>query len=223
MQYEIEIKTLLGSKEQSDKLLAKVMERDPKTKLVSEQKQLNHYYHDGNLADLAQGVAKHITPGQAAALTDIAARAKSINVRTRQKNDTVLLIVKGSLDEVSAVHSHQRMEFEAPVNISLANLDALVEQSGWQLEAKWQADRKIYSTLGLTLDVFFTPGYGYLAEFEQVVMADKDRESAHQKLVDTMESLGVQELPNNRLERMFAYYNQHWQEYYGTDRVFTVE
>ena len=168
-------------------------------------------------------MADHITADQMSTISDIAARAKSINVRTRQKNDTVLLIVKGSLDNVSAVHSHQRMEFEAPVDITLDELDTLVEQSGWQLEAKWQANRKIYSTMGLTLDMFFTPGYGYMAEFEQVVTADQDRESAHQKLVDTMAALGVQELPNPRLERMFAYYNQHWDEYYGTDKVFTVE
>lgn len=223
MQYEIEIKTLLGSKQKSDELLAEVTRRDPATKLVSEQKQLNHYYHGGNLAKLAQAMAGHITPEQTAIINDIAARAKSINVRTRQKNSTVLLIVKGSLDNVSAVHSHQRMEFEAPVTITIGELDALVEQSGWQLEAKWQADRKIYSTMGLTLDMFFTPGYGYLAEFEKVVQADEDRESAHQKLVDTMESLGAKELLNPRLERMFAYYNQHWREYYGTDKVFMVE
>ena len=223
MQYEIEIKTLLGSQERSAELLAKVMGRDPETKLVSTQKQLNHYYHGGNLAGLAKGVAAHITPQQATALNDIATRAKSINVRTRQKNDTVLLIVKGSLDDVSAAHSHHRMEFEAPVDLHITELDELVEQSGWQLEAKWQADRRIYDTMGLTLDMFFTPGYGYMAEFEKVVAADEDRESAHQKLVDTMESLGVEELPNPRLERMFAYYNQHWREYYGTDNVFVVE
>lgn len=222
MQYEIEIKTLLGSKEKSDALVAEVTRRDPATKLVSQQEQLNHYYHSGNLADLAAAMEEFLTPEQQAALRDIATRATSINVRTRQKNTTVLLIIKGSLDATSAVHSHQRMEFEAPVPLAIEQLDDLVLQSGWQLEAKWQASRKIYSTLGLTLDVFFTPGYGYMAEFEKVVTADCDRAAAHQQLVDVMASLGVQELPNTRLERMFAHYNQHWQEYYGTDKIFTV-
>lgn len=37
-----------------------------------------------------------------------------------------------------------------------------------------------------------------------------------------MRSLGAQELPGDRLECMFAYYNQHWPEYYGTDKIFTV-
>lgn len=223
MQYEIEIKTLLGSKQNSDALLAAATQHDPKTTLVSEQKQLNHYYHSGNLADLAKSTAEYLTPEQLAVLNDIATRATSINVRTRQKNDTVLLIAKGSLDKTSAVHSHHRMEFEAPVPLTINELDELVLQSGWQLQAKWQADRKLYDTMGLTLDVFFTPGYGYLAEFEKVVQADTDRAAAHQQLVETMAALGVKELPNARLERMFAYYNQHWQEYYGTDKVFEIE
>jgi len=38
-----------------------------------------------------------------------------------------------------------------------------------------------------------------------------------------MESLGVRELPQDRLERMFKFYNSHWREYYGTDKIFTVE
>lgn len=223
MQYEIEIKTLLGSKEKSDELLAEVTRRDPSTKLASEQHQLNHYFHNGDLTGLAKVMANYITPEQIAALGDIATRANHINVRTRQNEHGVFLIVKGSLDNVSAVHSHQRMEFEAPVQLTIDELDAMVIRSGWPLEAKWQASRKIYSTMGLTLDMVFAPGFGYFAEFEKVVSADEDRESAHQKLVDTMESLGVEELPNPRLERMFAYYNQHWNEYYGTDKVFVVE
>lgn len=223
MQYEIEIKTLLGSKQASDNLLKAVRSRDPKTTLVSEQHQLNHYFRGGDLAQLASSAAHHLSESQRATLSEINEKATHINVRTRQKNDTVLLIVKGSLDATSAVHSHHRMEFEAPVTLSINELDELILNSGWQLEAKWQADRKIYDTLGLTLDLYFTPGYGYMAEFERVVSDNNDRQAAHQQLVDVMESLGVQELPNDRLERMFAYYNQHWPEYYGTKKVFTVE
>ena len=78
-----------------------------------------------------------------------------------------------------------------------------------RLEAKWQAERTIFAALGLTLDVFFTPGYGYMIEFEKVITDDTDRETAYQQVIDVMHQLGVTELPNDRLERMFAYYNQH--------------
>ena len=40
---------------------------------------------------------------------------------------------------------------------------------------------------------------------------------------DVMEKLGAEELAQERLERMFTFYNAHWPEYYGTDNVFTIE
>lgn len=223
MQYEIEIKSLLGSQAASDALMKQITKRDPKLKLISEQKQLNHYFHGGNLTELIGVIKQHLSTEQIAAINEIATTAKHVNVRTRQKNGTVLLIVKGSLDDTSAAHSHQRMEFEAEIDLTIDELDDLVLSSGWQLEAKWQAKREIYEALGLTIDLMFSPGYGYVVEFEKVVSDESDRTAAHDQVIAVMESLGVRELPNDRLERMFAYYNEHWPEYYGTDRVFTIE
>lgn len=223
MQYEIEIKSLLGSQTASDALMDLVAKRDPKLELVSQQEQLNHYFNGGKLSELVKTVQQYLSPEQIATINEVATSATHANVRTRQKNDTVLLIVKGSLDATSAAHSHQRMEFEAEIDLTIDELDDLVLSSGWQLEAKWQAKRKIYEALGLTIDLMFSPGYGYVVEFEKVVSDESDRTAAHDQVIAVMESLGISELPNDRLERMFAYYNEHWPEYYGTDKVFTVE
>jgi len=38
-----------------------------------------------------------------------------------------------------------------------------------------------------------------------------------------MTKLDVEELPQDRLERMFAYYNKNWPEYYGTEKIFVIE
>lgn len=38
-----------------------------------------------------------------------------------------------------------------------------------------------------------------------------------------MNALGVEGLPQDRLERMFAYYNANWGDYYGTERTFVIE
>jgi hypothetical protein len=38
-----------------------------------------------------------------------------------------------------------------------------------------------------------------------------------------MKQVGVVELGQARLERMFAHYNTHWPEYYGTENIFTIE
>lgn len=223
MQYEIEIKALLGSQSASDALMNQVAERDPGLKLISEQRQLNHYFNGGELSKLVKTLQRYLSQEQIIAINNISTSATHINVRTRQKNDTVLLIVKGSLDNTSAAHSHQRMDFEAEIRLTIDELDDLVLSSGWRLEAKWQAKRKIYKALGLTIDLMFSPGYGYVVEFEKVVLNESDRTAAHDQVMAVMESLGIQELANDRLERMFAYYNDHWPEYYGTDKIFTIE
>ena len=153
MQYEIEIKSLLGSKAASDELLRKVTERDPATRLVSTQHQLNHYFKGGNLRELLTTMGDRLSDDQRQRVETIAATATSVNVRSRQKNDDVLLIIKGSLDKTSAVHSHQRMEFEANVPLTIEQLDREVIEAGWTLEAKWEAHRKLYETMGLTVQV----------------------------------------------------------------------
>jgi len=56
-----------------------------------------------------------------------------------------------------------------------------------------------------------------------MISDEKLLDEARASISSLMESLGVQELPQDRLERMFAFYNAHWPEYYGTDRIFTVE
>ena len=222
MQYEVEIKSLLPDQQAADKLIERITLKDPSIQLVSEQHQLNHYFHGGNLTSLIETMQAHLSPKQLDLIRNIAARAGHINVRSRLRNDTVLLIVKGSLDDSSAAHSHQRMEFEEPVDLSIDELDELILSSGWQLEAMWQADRKIYRALGLTIDMVRTPGYGYLVEFEIVLSDNTARDEAHSQVIEVMKSLNADELPNDRLERMFAYYNEHWREYYGTDKTFTI-
>ena len=48
-------------------------------------------------------------------------------------------------------------------------------------------------------------------------------EAARTEVKSLMAELGAEELPQARLERMFAFYNSHWQEYHGTDKIFTIE
>jgi adenylate cyclase class IV len=66
-------------------------------------------------------------------------------------------------------------------------------------------------------------GYGYVAEFEKVTDDALKVDTLKAELRSLMSELGVTELPQDRLERMFAHYNQHWAEYYGTNNVFTIE
>ena len=48
-------------------------------------------------------------------------------------------------------------------------------------------------------------------------------EKKAEELLETMENFGVTELPQDRLERMFAYYNNNWKYYYGTEKIFDIQ
>jgi len=43
------------------------------------------------------------------------------------------------------------------------------------------------------------------------------------ELLSMMKDFEVVELPQDRLERMFSYYNNNWRDYYGTDKIFNVK
>ena len=116
------------------------------------------------------------------------------------------------------------MEFEDEVgNLSLDELDSLLVSSGFSFQAKWSREREEYDAGDVTICIDRNAGYGYVAEFEKVIQNETEIEATRAKLLEFMSDLGVEELPQERLERMFAFYNEHWPEYYGTDRIFVLE
>ena len=163
---EIEIKSLLGEKERADSLKAKMRELDPACTCVSMNKQLNHYFKDGDIEAL--------------------------------------------------------YEFAEPVALTLDELDELILGAGFAYEAKWSREREEYTYKGANVCIDKNAGYGYLAEFEKVVPHDEAIAAIRSELDLLMKELGVEELLQDRLERMFAHYNEHWPEYYGTDRTFVI-
>jgi uncharacterized small protein (DUF1192 family) len=62
-----------------------------------------------------------------------------------------------------------------------------------------------------------------MAEFEKII-SDKDQAEATKEAIrNELELLGIEELNQERLERMFAHYNKNWPEYYGTEKTFIIE
>ena len=59
--------------------------------------------------------------------------------------------------------------------------------------------------------------------FEKMVDSADHALVVQKELRDFMAELGADELPQDRLERMFSYYNKNWQDYYGTEKIFTIE
>jgi len=221
--YEVEIKSLLGSKENADKLKSNLREKFPETKLISTGKQLNHYFNvPADLKLLIKNVEAIIPADRKESLDHILKEGKKISLRTRDADGKVILVLKASVGDDSSSNGVKRIEFEAVIPKILVELDQVLLDSGATYQAKWSREREEYATADMHVCIDRNAGYGYLAEFEKVVSDGGLVDKAHKDLLLLMKMLGADELPQDRLERMFAHYNAHWSEYYGTEKTFTI-
>lgn len=223
--FEIEIKSLLGSKEQAEALKERLAQLPQPAQLVRTNSQLNHYFtvDDDDAMNLFREMAPYFFGEEAESLRKILKEGKSHSIRTRQSDGTVLLVVKASIDDTTSSNGISRMEFEEKVGMTLDELDAILLGAGLEYQAKWSRDREEYVAGDITICLDRNAGYGYLAEFEKIVHDGAQAESTKRELLAFMTEVGAEELPQDRLERMFAYYNAHWQEYYGTEKIFVVK
>jgi adenylate cyclase class IV len=219
---EIEIKSLLGERERAEALKARMCELDPSCTCVSTNTQLNHYFKGGDIEALYEATKHLMSEETREKFRMIAERGTNFSIRSRKRNDEVLLVVKASVDEGTSANTVSRLEFEEPVALTLEELDELILGAGFVYEAKWSREREEYAYKGANVCIDRNAGYGYLAEFEKVVPHDQAIDTVRSELDLLMEELGVEELPQDRLERMFAHYNDNWSDYYGTDKTFVI-
>ena len=225
-QYEIEIKCLLGGKDAAEKLIADIKDKDPSTKLLGEGRQLNHYFTGGALSLLKDALRPRIPSEDLEKFDSIISSAGAFSLRTRweEGKKEIVLVVKASVDDTTSANGTARMEFSSPVNGvgSIEELDSLILGCGFRYEAKWSREREEYEFLSVHVTIDKNAGYGYLAEFEIMTQDREKIDADKEQLRMLMGELGLEELPQDRLERMFAFYNAHWQEYYGTDKIFNI-
>jgi predicted adenylyl cyclase CyaB len=219
--YEIEIKTLLGSKENADRLRAEVERQGGE--LIKTQKELNHYFVIKDLEKFKDELGSRIPSERRDSFQKILTNSKDISIRTREVKGEVILVMKASIGDDTSANGVARHEFEIELPMSLEELDNLLLASGLAYQAKWSREREEYKLGETHVCLDKNAGYGYLAEFERVVPEQGQTGEVKSELRRLMERFGVSELAQDRLERMFAYYNTHWQDYYGTDKVFNIE
>ena len=222
--YEIEIKSLLGTAQSAQTLRENLVKVDSSTSLISKHKQLNHYFIDGDINLLYKNTIDFFSQKEQDLFKKVVSEGKNSSVRTRKLNDCVLLVVKASIDDTTSENGVTRIEFESEVKgETLDELDRIVLDAGFSYQAKWSREREEYVCNGINVCLDKNAGYGYVAEFEKIVEDASQAESVQRELRDLMQKLGVEELEQDRLERMFSHYNKSWNEYYGTDKVFIVE
>lgn len=223
--YEIEIKSLLGSKQKADDLKGKLFKKFPDIKLAYKGKQLNHYFNaPSDLSVLKNVLEDKITEDKKDDFQKIISEAKKISVRTRETDGKVIFIMKASVNDHTSANGTSRIEFECEIpNTTLDELDNMLIKAGLSYEAKWSREREEYKSQGVSVCIDKNAGYGYLAEFEKVTEIENKIEEIKNELMSIMEDLDVHELPQDRLERMFAHYNKNWRDYYGTEKTFIIE
>jgi predicted adenylyl cyclase CyaB len=227
--YEVEVKSLLGSPERAEEIRNKMVALDPSCTTFSHNKQLNHYFvpasnmDSGTLKKIGEGLEKYMRADAKARLDDLAGKATDFSVRTRDKDGRVYIVVKVTVGSDTSANGVARMEFEESVPLTIHELDSFLQSIGFQYQAKWSREREEYRCKGINVTLDKNAGYGWLAEFERVVDEESRVEGARQEVYALMRELGVEELPQDRLERMFEHYNAHWPEYYGTEKIFVVK
>jgi len=222
--YEIEIKSLLGSEDKATDLVKKMKQKDTKLCKISKNKQLNHYFVGGDSDKLIESLAVHVPEESHDRLTHILKDGQNISIRTRQLDENVLFIVKASIDDTTSSNGTARIEYEEPVaDLTLDQLDQILLKCDCKYQAKWSRERQEYRYKDMNVCIDRNAGYGYLAEFEKVIEDESSADNEKENIRSLMAELEIEELPQERLERMFDFYNNNWRDYYGTDKIFVIE
>jgi len=222
--YEVEIKSLLGSKGSADKLKDNLMQKYPTTKLISKGKQLNHYFNTPkDLGKLIETLTPSISVEKQKAFEKILSHGQKMSIRTRDADGKVILVIKASVGDDTSSNGVKRIEFESVFAKKFAELDKILLDCGCTYQAKWSREREEYESGDMHVCIDKNAGYGYLAEFEKMTPDESLLGQIHKDLLVVMKELEVEELPQDRLERMFAHYNAHWEEYYGSDKIFDIK
>lgn len=221
--FEIEIKSLLGSRDNAEALIERMRAADPEFKEHGEHTQLNHYFEGGDLKALQAVLAPHLPEDRQQQFAELAAKARDYSVRTRQADTEVIFVMKLSIDDTTSSNGTARLEFECTLPMTLDQLDRILLDAGFTYQAKWSRERRTYTYRGATVTIDRNAGYGYVAEFESVVDDPSRADEVKAQLRATMAEVGAEELNQDRLARMFDHYNKNWQDYYGTEKVFTIE
>ncbi len=238
--FEIELKSLLGTQENATSFLNKLKNADHNLKLISKNSQLNHYFIGGDINRLSVFIHQYLDEFEAQDFHHLVNEGSNFSVRTRQLDNQVILVIKASVDQTTSSNGTARIEFEKKFeNMSLNDLDQLLLDTDFAYQAKWSRAREEYefhlphdfkseiklleNPKSVTVCLDKNAGYGYLTEFELVLQDVSEAESGKAFLRDLIKFLDVKELAQDRLERMFAYYNANWADYYGTEKTFNVE
>lgn len=223
--YEIEIKVLLTTLENMQRLKSVLASKYPNMSLKSKNSQLNHYFIGGNFPLFLENFSHILPASKFESLESIMNHEWKFSFRTRFALGNSILVIKLSLGGDTSSNGVSRLEWEYTfVNLPIEWLDELLLKSWFEYQAKWSRQREEYTLPNdMVVCIDKNAWYGYLAEFEKVIDDKEKVEETKKEILSFIEQLWFQELSQERLERMFAFYNKNWREYYGTEKYFIID
>lgn len=222
MKREIEIKYLLNGKTGKNELIAALERVFPTHQKKATKTVISYFYKDGVSHEQILTVGKNLLmPEEYIELQSVLNNSDALLVKARSIDDTVYFAVKGSAKGDDPVHAVNRIEFEAEVHVSLEDVGNIIEDAGIEIASKWSSRREFYTLENnIEMNLEFVAGYGYKAEIEIVINDGDSHEDAIKSIETIAGSLHLTEASQELFGRMYAYYNEHWQEYFNTDREF---
>ncbi len=221
--FEVEVKALLENQQIKDEFVTRLRRSDRDLKITKQSGQLNHYFdRNGDPKRLLSAVKPLLSASNFKGLWDIIRSSSRFALRTR-KDTNVRLIVKAAQAGEDEQHAITRLEGDyLATTESIDTLDQLILNSGYNFLSKWSRHRTEYLYKDYTICLDRNAGYGYMVEIEKVVDTQEAIIQARDAIFKELADLDLSELSQERIGRMFDFYNQHWRDYYGTKKTFVV-
>ena len=220
---EIEVKVLLWEESEAKRLIENMKNSDPNLELIGKNSQLNHYFLNWDFKVLLEKLKPLVSENDYKKVEHIAVEWKKHSVRTRYMNSDSILVIKASIDDTTSSNWTARTEAEVIFKwVHIDELDKMLLDCWFPYQAKWSRERDEYSFLDYTVCIDKNAWYWYVSEFEIIINDPSKADEEKRKVREVIEKLWFEELDQGKLEKMFAYYNENWRDYYWTDKTFTL-
>lgn len=222
--YEVEIKVLLTTKENRDKFKEKISHKLIDLSFIWKNSQLNHYFIWGDLDLFKDNIMEVLPKDKKESLDWILKMWGDYSFRTRFIDWDSIMVIKLAVDDTSSSNWIARLEWEHKFkDMKIESLDKILIKSDFEYQAKWSREREEYKSRNINITIDKNAWYWYLSEFEMVVNTREDAEKAEESIRKLLKELNVDELSQERLGRMFEFYNKNWRDYYGTEDFFNIK
>lgn len=110
------------------------------------------------------------------------------------------------------IHDEAREEIEIKFDRNeFAKLEQLFKALNYKIKIKWFRKRHEFDWDGITVDIDYTKGYGYIIELEKLCSAEQ-KETVLNDLKNSLSELNIELTLREEFEKKFKYYEANWEK-----------